>query len=120
METHIGIAVAVLNPYDEVANDGHAGTVAGKFLVGHLRIVLLRLYELMVEVQVVRLPCHKLACVHEHLHQQAVQFRGRIEVIALSRVRRICRVSGSQFRNPSQDGVRAACAKSGMEREMGH
>ena len=31
----------------------NAGTVAGKLLVGHLRIVLLRLYELVVEVQVV-------------------------------------------------------------------
>ena len=39
--------------HDEVANDSHAGTVAGKLLVGHLRIVLLRLYELVVEVQVV-------------------------------------------------------------------
>ena len=39
--------------HDEVANDSHAGTVASKLLVGHLRIVLLRLYELVVEVQVV-------------------------------------------------------------------
>ena len=28
-------------------NDSHAGTVASKLLVGHLRIVLLRLYELV-------------------------------------------------------------------------
>ena len=58
VETDIGIAVAVLYAHDEVANDGHAGTVALELLVGHLRIVLLRLYKLMVEVKVVRLSCH--------------------------------------------------------------
>jgi len=67
----------------------------------NLRIVLLRLYELMVEIHVVGLSAHELASVHEGLHQQAVQFRGCVEVIAPSR-------------------VRAACAKGGMKREMGH
>ena len=53
VETDIGIAVAILYPDDEVAYDGHTGTVAGELLVGHLRVVFLRLYELMVEVHVV-------------------------------------------------------------------
>ena len=86
METDIGIAVAVLHPDDKVANDGNAGAVALELLVGHLGIVLLRLNELIVEIQLVRLSCHKLACVQECFHQQAVQFSGRIEVIAPSRV----------------------------------
>lgn len=70
--------------HDEVANDGHAGTVACELLVGHLRIVLLRLYELMVEVKVVRRSCHELACAQESLCQQTVQFSSCIEVVDLS------------------------------------
>ena len=53
MKAHVGVAVAVLYAHDEVANDCHAGAVARELLVGHLRIVLLRLDELVVEVQVV-------------------------------------------------------------------
>ena len=93
--------------HDEVANDGHAGTVARvlelvrfareELLVGHLRIVFLRLYKLMVEVKVVRRSCHELVCAQERLYQQAVQLRGGIEVIALARVRGVGRVSRGQF-----------------------
>ena len=36
---------------DELEDEGF--DAAGKLLVGHLRIVLLRLYELMVEIKVV-------------------------------------------------------------------
>ena len=49
METHAGIAVAVLNADDDV----NAGAVASELLLGHLGVVLLRLDELMVQVQVV-------------------------------------------------------------------
>ena len=52
--------------------------------------------------------------------KQAVQFRGRIEVIVPACVRGIGRISRGQLRNPSQDSVGTACAKSGMKREMGH
>lgn len=83
--------------YDEVANDGHTGTVARELLVGHLGFVLLRLYELVVEVKVVRRSCHELACAQESLYQQTVQLRGGIEVIALARVRGVGRVSRGQF-----------------------
>ena len=83
--------------HDEVANDGHAGTVACELLVGHLRIVLLCLYELMVEVKVVRRSCHELPCAQESLYQQTVQLRGGIEVIALARVRGVGRVGRGQF-----------------------
>ncbi len=88
-----GVAVSVLYPDDEVTNDGYAGAVAGELLVGHLRIVLLRLYELMVEIQVVRRSCHKLTRVQKRLYQQAVQLRGGIEVIALACVRYIGRIA---------------------------
>ena len=119
-ETHVSIAIAVLYAHDEVTYDCHAGTVARELLVSHLCIVLLRLYELVVEVKVVRRSCHELACVHEHLHQQTVQFSSCIEVVDLSRVRSIGRVGAAQLRDSPENCVRAACAKSGMKREMGH
>ena len=97
METYVGIAVAVFYTHYEVANDCHAWTVAGKLLVGHLRIVLLRLYELMVEIKVVRRSCHKLTCAQKRLYQQAVQLRGRIEFIALACVGCIGRIARGQF-----------------------
>ena len=50
---------------DYEANDGHDWTVARELLVGHLCIVLLCLYELMVEVKVVRRSCHELPCAQE-------------------------------------------------------
>ena len=87
---------SVLYAHDEVTYDCHAGTVARELLVSHLCIVLLRIYELVVEVKVVRRSCHELACVHEHLHQQTVQFSSCIEVVDLSRVRSIGRVGAAQ------------------------
>ena len=51
---------------------------------------------------------------------QAVQFRGRIEVIAPACVRCIGRIAHGQFWNRSQNSVRTTCAQSGMKREMGH
>ena len=80
-ETHVSIAIVVLYAHDEVTYDCHAGTVARELLVSHLCIVLLRLYELVVEVKVVRRSFHELAGVHEHLHQQTVQFSSCIEVV---------------------------------------
>ena len=97
VETYVSIAVAVLYAHDEVTYDCHAGTVARELLVSHLCIVLLRLYELVVEVKVVRLSFHKLACAQECLYQQTVQRRGGIEVIAFARVRGVGRVSRGQF-----------------------
>ena len=111
---------SVLYAHDEVTYDCHAGTVARELLVSHLCIVLLRLYELVVEVKVVRRSCHELACVHEHLHQQTVQFCSCIEMVVLSRVRSIGRVGAAQLGDSPENCVRAARAKSGMKREMGH
>ena len=110
MESHVGIAVAVLYAYDKVAYDGNTRTVAGELLVGHLGVILLCLDELMVEVKVVGVARNQLSGIQERLHQKAVQLRGSIEVIALSCLRGIGRVGRSQLRNSSQNGVRAACA----------
>jgi len=83
VEAHVGVAVAVFNAYNEVADDGNAGTVARELLVGYLGIVLFRLDELVVEVKVIGVARHKLACAHEYLHKKAVQLRGSIEIVAL-------------------------------------
>ena len=48
------------------------------------------------------------------------RLHGRIEVIVLSCIGGISRINCSQLRNSSQDGIGAACAKSGVQREMGH
>ena len=74
----------------------HAGTVARELLVSYLCIALFRLYELVVEVKVVRRSCHELASVHEHLHQQTVLISNCIEVVDLSPVRSIGRVGAAQ------------------------
>ena len=71
--------------------------IGKELLVGHLRIVLLRLYELVVEVKVVRRSSHELPCAQERLYQQTVQLRGGIEVIDLARVRGVGRVGRGQF-----------------------
>ena len=47
MKAYVGVAVTVLYAHDEVTDDCHAGAVARELLVGHLRIVLLRLDELV-------------------------------------------------------------------------
>ena len=64
--------------------------------------------------------CHEMACVREHLHQQTVQFCSCIEMVVLSRVRSIGRVGAAQLGDSPENCVRAAHAKSGMKREMGH
>lgn len=92
VEAHVGVAVAVFNAYNEVANDGNAGTVARELLVGYLGIVLFRLDELVVEVKVIGVARHKLACAHEYLHKKAVQLRGSIEIVAASCLRYVGRV----------------------------
>ena len=120
VEAHVGVAVAVLNAHYEVADDGNARTIAGELLVGHLGIVLLRLDELVVEVKVIGVARHKLACAHEYLHKKAVQLRGSIEIVAASCLRYVGRVGCAQLRNTSQNGVGGAGAKGGMKREMGH
>ena len=93
-------AQAELYAHDEVAYDCHVGTGACELLVGHLRIVLLHFCELVVKVKVVRLFGHELTYVYERLHQQAVQFGGSVEVIALARVGSVGRIAREKTASP--------------------
>ena len=120
METHVGVAVAVLNAHYEVADDGNARTIAGELLAGHLGIVLLRLDELVVEVKVVGFARQELAGAHEYLHEKPVQSHCCIEVVTASRLGGVGRVGGAQFLDAAKNGVGGAGAEGGMEREMGH
>ena len=120
METHVGVAVAVLNAQYEVADDGNARTIAGELLVGHLGIVLLRLDELVVEVKVVGFASQELVGAHEYLHEKPVQSHCCIEVVTASRLGGLGRVAGAQFLDAAKNGVRGAGAKSGMLREVRH
>ena len=120
METHVGVAVAVLNAHYEVADDGNARTIAGELLVGHLGIVLLRLDELVVEVKVVGFARQELASAHEYLHEKPVQSHCCIEVVTASRLGGVARVGGAQFLDAAKNDVRGSGAEGGMEREMGH
>ena len=56
MKAYIGVAVAVLYADNHVADNGHTGPVTKKFLVRGLCIVLLRLNELVVKVNVILPP----------------------------------------------------------------
>ena len=55
VETDICVAVAVLNADNQVANNCHARAITKELLVCRLRIILLSLYELVVEVNVIPL-----------------------------------------------------------------
>ena len=55
MKTNICIAVAILYADNQVANNRHARAIAKELLVCRLCIILLSLYELMVEINIIHL-----------------------------------------------------------------
>ena len=59
---NICVAVAVLNADNQVANNRHARAITKELLVCRLRIILLSLYELVVEVNVIPLALFQLPC----------------------------------------------------------
>ena len=87
MKTYIGVAVAVLYADNHVADNGHTGPVTKKFLVRGLCIVLLRLNELVVKVNVILPALFQLPCGQQASQEQYVECVCRIEVIGLSGIR---------------------------------
>ena len=87
MKTYIGVAVAVLYADNHVADNGHTGPVTKKFLVRGLCIVLLRLNELVVKVNVILPALFQLPCGQQAIQEQYVECVCRIEVIGLSGIR---------------------------------
>ena len=65
METNICVAIAILYADNQVANNRHARAIAKELLVCRLCIILLCLYELMVEINITHLTLFELArCKH--------------------------------------------------------
>ena len=65
METNICVAIAILNANNQVANNRHARAITRELLVCRLCIILLGLYELMVEINIIHLTLFQLArCKH--------------------------------------------------------
>lgn len=87
MESHIGVAVAVLDAYDQIADNTHAWAVAKELLVSALGVVLLRLKKLMVKVKIVHLPSLELAGGKQRLHNQVVEPVRRVEIVTPARFR---------------------------------
>ena len=119
-EAHVGVAVAVLDADDQVADDGHGRPVAGEVLVGRLRVVLLGLEELVVEVEVVGPAGLQPSRGEQGVDQQPVEPFGGVERIALPRLGRVADVLLRQLHDSPEDGVGAAGAKRGVEREVRH
>lgn len=102
-----GVAVTVLHPDYVAPEHGHGGAVAGELLVGPLRIVLSRLKELVVEVEVHRVAGHYLPQCHEHVHEQLVESVGGVHLIVIAPGRCVCYVVSSQLADAAQHGVGA-------------
>ena len=60
MKTNICITIAILNANNQVANNRHARAITKELLVCRLCIILLSLYELMVEINIIHLTLFKL------------------------------------------------------------
>ena len=60
LEAHVTVAVAILQIGNQPADGEHAGAVAVKALVGPLAVILVRLKELVVGINVVSSVLRKL------------------------------------------------------------
>ena len=93
---------------EQPADGEHAGAVAVKALVGPLAVILVRLKELVVEINVVCSALRKLSRCQQQLDEQLVQFLRRVEVIDVAGLFRCIRyVLRCQFLYAAQHCVRA-------------
>ena len=65
MKWNICVAIAILYADNQVANNRHARAIAKELLACRLCIILLCLYELMVEINIIHLTLFQLTkCKH--------------------------------------------------------
>ena len=65
MKTNVCVTIAILNANNQVANNRHARAITRELLVCRLCIILLSLYELMVEIDILHLTLFQLTrCEH--------------------------------------------------------
>ena len=119
-EAHVGVAVAVLDIDNPVANDINTGSVAEELLVRRFCIILLCLNELMIKVNIAFLNFLQLVSRNQSVYKQCVEFVRCVEIIGLALVGSIGDVILCQLPDGSEDGIRTACAQGWMIREMAH
>lgn len=86
LEAHVAVAVTVFQIGNQPTDGEDTGTVTVKALVGALAVILLRLNELVVEVNVVLASLRELPDGQKQLDEQPVQFPCRVEVINVARL----------------------------------
>lgn len=65
MKWNFCVTIAILNANNQVTNNRHARAITRELLVCRLCIILLSLYELMVEINIIHLALFQLAgCKH--------------------------------------------------------
>ena len=74
----------------------------------------------MVEINIIGFHLIQSTSRNQGFYKQGVDLVCCIEIVGLALIRSIGDVILCQFLDGSEDGVRTACAKSGMKREMGH
>ena len=80
-EAHVGIAVTVLEIGNQPADGEHTWAVAVKALVGAFAVILVRLKEMVAEINIVLASFRELSRCQQQLDEQMVQFLCRVEVI---------------------------------------
>ena len=103
-----------------VANDSHTWTVSEKLLVCEFRIILLCLYELMVEVNVIHSTFLQLPRRKQAIQEQCIQLVCRVEGIGFACVGCVRNIILGQFLYGSENSVGTTCAKCRVKREMAH
>ena len=74
----------------------------------------------MVEINTIGFHLIQFTGRNQGFYKQGVELVCCIEIVGLALIGSIGDVFLCQFPDGSEDGVRAACAKCGMQREMGH
>ena len=120
IKAYICVAVAVLDIDNLVTDDIYTRPVAEEFLVCRLCIIFLSFKELMVKINIVTFLILQLTGGNQSVDKQGVKFICSIEVIGLALIGCIGNVILRQFLDGSKDGIRTACTKHWMVREMTH
>ena len=86
MKWNVCVAIAILYADNQVANNRHARAIAKELLVCRLCIILLCLYELMVEINIIHLTLFQLTRCKQTIEQLSIESIRRIEIVVLARI----------------------------------
>ena len=105
VKSDIGVSVAILNADNHVVDNCYTGTVSPKVLIGHLRIILFSLKELVVKIKIVFPVWNKLSCGDKCIDKQFVRLVTGVESVAFSDIGCVCDVVAGRLFHHTQDGV---------------